>query len=318
MDIDINYIVHEREDYIRKTNIYKIGLSGNIFRRMPAYPKGSKLVFMSSSPHMKLVEDELIKIFSVMFIQRLDRGREYFQGDLETMKRIMMDTISYYNNAIPDNQQENNNDSTEKQKASITIGRHAHNYLIGKRNKKNFITIKNFIKDKKIITNKSSFLKIKDVRLLWNAKYNSNFSENSILNLLFPILGDVIVDNGLLGWKVGNFNNTTDIINDNNIYKIDENIYKYKQFRKLYLIETDDNEYIKWTEIIPIFKAWHKSTYKNKYRLSNDIILGFIAFHKKENLKVKGCTLNENTSVELYNCKTEEFLDMFIKGHTIF
>lgn len=100
MKIDCNYIVHEREDYIRQIDVYKIGRSGNIFSRMKGYPKGSMLVFMSSSPHMELVETKLIQIFSSLFIQRLDRGREYFQGDLETMKKIMMDTISYYNKII--------------------------------------------------------------------------------------------------------------------------------------------------------------------------------------------------------------------------
>lgn len=28
-----------------------------------------------------------------MFIQRTDRGREYFQGDLETMKKIMAEVV---------------------------------------------------------------------------------------------------------------------------------------------------------------------------------------------------------------------------------
>lgn len=92
MDINCNYILHERDDYNRQINIFKIGLTGNVFRRIPQYPKGSKLVFMSSSPHMELVETKLIQVFSIMFIQRLDRGREYFEGDLETMKKIMMDT----------------------------------------------------------------------------------------------------------------------------------------------------------------------------------------------------------------------------------
>lgn len=101
MNLNCNYIVHEREDYIRQIKVYKIGLTGNIFRRMSAYPKVSKLVFMYASPHMELVENKLIRLFFVMFIQRFDRGREYFEGDLDTMSKMMMDTIIYFNNTVP-------------------------------------------------------------------------------------------------------------------------------------------------------------------------------------------------------------------------
>lgn len=52
MNIECNYLVHEREDYIRSINVYKLGKSGDVFDRLQGYPKGSKLVFMSSSFHM--------------------------------------------------------------------------------------------------------------------------------------------------------------------------------------------------------------------------------------------------------------------------
>ena len=149
MNIECNYLVHEREDYIRKIDIYKLGKSGDISSRMTGYPKGSKLVFMSSSPHMLLVEKKLIKIFSNLFIHRTNRGREYFQGNLDTMKKIMGEVITYFNNIMPilnDNNIEYEI-SEEKRNAGLIIQNHVKNYLLGKKNKRSFLMIKNFIKD---------------------------------------------------------------------------------------------------------------------------------------------------------------------------
>lgn len=257
MKLKCNYIVHEREDYNRGIMVYKIGLSGNMFKRMAAYPKGSKLVFMSLSPHMELVEAKLIQVFSVFFKQRLDRGREYFEGKLSVMMKIMMETITYYNDTVVIETPIDN--SLAKNEAIITIRKYVTNYLICKRNKKMFFTIKNFIKDSKIVKNKNSFLKVKDVKLLWNTRNNTNQSENEIINLLSPMFGDVIILNGSLGWKKRAFDNTTIIQVESDKY--DKNEDKYKSFRDLYIVQSD-NSFIQWSDLRNLVDKWLKKEKK--------------------------------------------------------
>lgn len=78
------YIVWLREYVLSKKNVYKIGNTGNIFQRMRNHPKGSKLLYMSITPHSKIIETGLIALFKTHFIWRTDLGREYFEGDFNS------------------------------------------------------------------------------------------------------------------------------------------------------------------------------------------------------------------------------------------
>lgn len=76
------YIIQEREFLNAHLNIYKIGYSESIARRLPEYPKGSELKFCVQTQNFVAFERDVIKLFDVKFILRRDIGREYYEGDL--------------------------------------------------------------------------------------------------------------------------------------------------------------------------------------------------------------------------------------------
>lgn len=88
------YLMHVRE--FQKTNVYKIGRSKNIFQRAMSYPKGSRLLFTIHTMEMRIRECQLIKMFCISFKARPDIGREYFEGDLKEMQRMIMDYIGSF------------------------------------------------------------------------------------------------------------------------------------------------------------------------------------------------------------------------------
>lgn len=221
---------------------------------MPQYPKGSKLLYMSSSPHMDIVETKLIELFSNIFIQRTDRGREYFQGDYNLMKKFMENMIEYYDilNPVVINKE------TIKQqiKASTIIQKYWRLYRLSKKNKNEFIKIKNFLISSRIINKKDGFLKTKDVRLLWNANNEYHLTDIEISNRLSFILGDIIIQNGILGWK-------NKVLQVDEIQIKDNNDDLWDNFIIKYLIK-EDNSLIKWKDLRETFRIWHDSKFPNK------------------------------------------------------
>lgn len=86
------YLLQEREFVNSGENIYKIGRTSNFKNRMSDYPKGSKLLHVKTTSNSTKDEEELLKIFNCMFINRTDIGKEYFQGNLKGLS----DTIDNY------------------------------------------------------------------------------------------------------------------------------------------------------------------------------------------------------------------------------
>jgi hypothetical protein len=84
------YLLIEREFRKTKENIYKIGKTRNLKHRLQDYPIGSLLLFSNSCPSLDESEDELLKQFNKRFIQRKDIGTEYFEGDVNLMKNIII------------------------------------------------------------------------------------------------------------------------------------------------------------------------------------------------------------------------------------
>lgn len=76
------YIIQEREFINARLNIYKIGYSESIARRLPQYPKESELKFCVQTRNFVAFERAVIKRFDVQFKLRSDIGREYYEGDL--------------------------------------------------------------------------------------------------------------------------------------------------------------------------------------------------------------------------------------------
>jgi hypothetical protein len=88
------YIIHVREFLDRK--IYKIGRTRDIIKRISQYPKGSKcILFIKCEEHI-LLETTVIKIFNEKFIQKIEIGTEYYEGDIEEMKKEMISITNEY------------------------------------------------------------------------------------------------------------------------------------------------------------------------------------------------------------------------------
>lgn len=87
-----NYIVHTRESQRTNENVFKIGRTKCIEKRLKQYPKGTKLVHLRNSKDDICSESILKRKFLTHFKQRSEYGSEYFEGDLSDMK-IVFDKI---------------------------------------------------------------------------------------------------------------------------------------------------------------------------------------------------------------------------------
>lgn len=90
------YLLIEREFIKTHENIYKIGVTRNISKRVNQYPKCSKLEL---SIHVKMAvecETLLKHIFDEKFKNRKDIGREYYEGDIYEMISVMNDICKKY------------------------------------------------------------------------------------------------------------------------------------------------------------------------------------------------------------------------------
>ena len=86
------YIIQEREFLHKNEDLYKIGRTGNLAKRICDYPKGSIVHFAIHSKNLIYDENEIYNIFCIKFKARPDIGKEYFEGNI----RVMSDTISKY------------------------------------------------------------------------------------------------------------------------------------------------------------------------------------------------------------------------------
>ena len=93
--------------------IYKIGKTKRKnFKRFNEYPLGSILILQSSSNDCDLMERKLLKLFDEKFIKKTDYGREYFEGNLIEMKKIINSELmneEYVKNVVNDNIINDNN-----------------------------------------------------------------------------------------------------------------------------------------------------------------------------------------------------------------
>ena len=91
------YIAWLREFMASGSNTYKLGATRNPAQRILSYPKGSVFVFteMCQDPFER--ESELLQLFRTKFHQRLDLGREYFDGDCQEMKATVFNHLSLQN-----------------------------------------------------------------------------------------------------------------------------------------------------------------------------------------------------------------------------
>jgi len=84
------YLLQPLRSITDNKNVYKIGKTKrNNYKRFNEYPSGSILLLQSSCENCDLMERKLLKIFDEKFIKKTDYGREYFEGNLIEMKKII-------------------------------------------------------------------------------------------------------------------------------------------------------------------------------------------------------------------------------------
>ena len=80
---------------LTRKRVYKIGQTKQEnCKRFKDYPKGSILIIQLICTKCDTIEKELIKMFKHQFIQIIDIGTEYFQGDSSKMRKVIFDYIN--------------------------------------------------------------------------------------------------------------------------------------------------------------------------------------------------------------------------------
>jgi hypothetical protein len=97
-DVENVYIVQEREFIARRLPIYKIGLTKQKpHERFKGYSKSTDVKACMSVNDCRTVETMLIEAFKTKFVQRLDIGRESFEGELLDMEELFTSIVHKYN-----------------------------------------------------------------------------------------------------------------------------------------------------------------------------------------------------------------------------
>lgn len=92
------YIVHCKQHINSHEKIFKIGRTSDVERRLKGYAKGSIIIYNIYVKNEKNFETCVLKKLSENFKQRLDCGREYFEGDVD--KIIELIHSEFKNNKI--------------------------------------------------------------------------------------------------------------------------------------------------------------------------------------------------------------------------
>lgn len=84
------YLLREREFIALDLPIYKLGKTRQLpNKRFANYPKNSKLHVCHDSADCDADERYLLSLFNLKFKRRSDIGTEYFEGNVEHMKKLM-------------------------------------------------------------------------------------------------------------------------------------------------------------------------------------------------------------------------------------
>lgn len=275
--MDCNYIVWLREHVLTRKNVYKIGNTGDIFNRIKNYPKGSQLLYMSMTPHKKIIETDLIAFFKTKFKHRTDLGREYFQGDYHKMRNLMHSYIDLHSFDFPQTYEIKNdyllNSAAikiqyhyrrflkKKMNAIFKIKYYYKKYLIKKSHaKNNFIndTVLQFI-DKEIIDDNDQRLYEKDVKNLFILRHPDLNMNNIFFRDMFQKhLGLLQIRNGKLVWLHKSFGHKI-------VKKIEDD--KWKEYIDNYLTK-DDDCFLTFSDLKISFKSWlSKNRKKDKPKI---------------------------------------------------
>jgi hypothetical protein len=100
------YLIHPREHIRLSEPVYKIGRTKQYDKRINQYPKDSELILLIKVIDCVLIETKLIKLFKNKFKQRIEFGREYFEGDQDLMIETIINEKKTF--VIPDKIDEEN------------------------------------------------------------------------------------------------------------------------------------------------------------------------------------------------------------------
>jgi len=108
------YLIKLREFIKCNENVYKIGKSIRLNKRIKSYPKNSKLELVYLCNNCNKAEQKILNIFDNEFIKRKDYGNEYYEGDVQIMINIIQNNIigkkiDIINNIMVEPQKKNNN-----------------------------------------------------------------------------------------------------------------------------------------------------------------------------------------------------------------
>jgi hypothetical protein len=87
------YVLILREFLHQKKHVYKIGYSKDVERRKKEYPKGSQLMYTRFVHHASAMEKKILSAMHERFIQHNECGREYFEGHLNQIVKLLEDII---------------------------------------------------------------------------------------------------------------------------------------------------------------------------------------------------------------------------------
>jgi len=88
------YLIREREFVRTNEQTYKLGKTTQLPNsRLAGYPKGSEVILFIDVQNCHLVEKNLIEQFNDLYKQKKEYGREYYEGDLNNMKRTFFTVL---------------------------------------------------------------------------------------------------------------------------------------------------------------------------------------------------------------------------------
>ena len=91
------YMLREREFIRLNENVYKIGRTAKTLKeRLKNYPKGSEFILFETVNDSKTIENLIINMFKIRFIQKDEYGCEYFEGDKFEMIDLFQNIVNDY------------------------------------------------------------------------------------------------------------------------------------------------------------------------------------------------------------------------------
>ena len=86
-----------RECYDANNEVYKIGQSKNIYNGIQQYPNGSYVFFVIESLESKKHKDKVINLLKSNFTQKLNYGKDFFEGDKDILISLIVSYVSLFN-----------------------------------------------------------------------------------------------------------------------------------------------------------------------------------------------------------------------------